>query len=157
MSFTATLIDARECVQVDNDSIFVYKVSPHLSNGTMSSFPHFLCFCKDSSQWLRFPQDDIMQRHDLYIKFSLLTFTGQYGPFFMLLLFRSMNPFMFHSCQQAYSHIELHWTQSFFLLTIFHMFLTCFPCLSLPICHDRMTKSIEPQRNLIPFHSVGHD
>ena len=48
--------------------LYVYKVSPHLSNGTTSSFPHFFGLCKAPSQRLKFPQDNITQRRDFYDK-----------------------------------------------------------------------------------------
>ena len=71
MSFTSTLIDARVCVQVDNDDIFVFKgVLPPFEPNTLVilSFPHFLALYKCSSWQLIFPQDNCTP--SFYNKFS---------------------------------------------------------------------------------------
>jgi hypothetical protein len=69
-------------------------------------------------------QDNVTQHCDLYVKFSLLTFTGQYSPFVTLLPSGSTNPFTLHSRQRAFSHIDANELNFFSLLTLFRCFLT---------------------------------
>ena len=125
MSFTSALIDARERVQVDKDSIFVFKgVLPPFKKYTsvILSFPTF-------SLSISAPHDNSYSpkttaHHGVVFTLSSLvsTVTGQYGPIITLLLFGSTNPFTFHLHQRVHSHIELHRTRSFLSLTVFHPF-----------------------------------
>ena len=127
MSFKSALIDTRERVQVDKDSIFVFK-------GVLPPFESILRSFLLSSTFslsISAPHDNSYSpkttaHHGVVFTLSSLvsTVTGQYGPIVTLLLFGSTNPFTFHLHQRVHSHIELHRTRSFFSLTIFHSFLS---------------------------------
>ena len=104
MSFTSALIDAGERVQVDKDSIFVFKgVLPPFEQYTSVnlSFPHFFSFCKLPSQRYKFPQDDITQCHDFYVKFSVSMVMWQDSPLYMVFLFGSTYPLISGPRQRA--------------------------------------------------------
>ena len=92
---------------------------------SISSFPHFLSFCKAPSQQLKFPQDCHAHECAFCDKYLVSTVTGQHGPFLTLRLFGSMNPFTLHSCQRMFSHIDANKLDFSLSLTLFLCFLTC--------------------------------
>jgi hypothetical protein len=103
-------------------------VSSHLSNGVsvqLSFFPPASSSQKCSRHRLEALQDNVTQHCELYVKFLLLTYTGQYDPFVTLLPSGSTNPFTLHSRQRAFSHINADELSYFTLLTLFRCLLTC--------------------------------
>jgi hypothetical protein len=91
---------------------------------SISSFPHFLRFCKAPSRRLKIPQDYHTHECDLYNKYLVSTVTGQHGPFLTLRLFGSTNLFILHSRQRAFCHINANELDLSLLLSLFHSFLT---------------------------------